>query len=139
METERTSTQEKRRQGGDIMLKLRDFAEFVKSTVTTAIAIVAVMSGSYNFVSDAIDDKIEDVAESIAQKTLEVFKVEDAAFELEKENYKFLTGKEDSIRKQNLELVLKYNEQIVEKYPDKQPMVHWAIDYYKENFVSRLN
>lgn len=71
-------------------------------------------------------------------KTFEVFRVEDAVFELEKENYKYLTGKSDSVRKQNLELILKYQRQVVEKYPDKEPKVRWAIEFYKEHFVNKF-
>ncbi len=139
MGTEHISIHAQTEQGGNIMMQIKTFIEFMKTTLTTAMALIAVMAGSYNFVSDAFDAKIEHIAEQTAIKTFEVFRVEDALFELEKENYKFLTGKSDAIRKQNLELVLKYQRQIVEKYPDKQPQVNWAVKFYQENFVNKFS
>ncbi len=111
----------------------------LKSAVLTGIAFVGILTAGYNYLSDTLEIKMEKIAEQTALKTYEVFQVEDAVYELDKENYKFLTGKSDSIRKQNMELVIRYSSKILKKYPNKGPQIQWALRYYHEHFVENFN
>lgn len=110
--------------------------DFVKSVATTIVAVATVSIGACDYLSDRLDEKIEIMAEQTAIKTFEVFRIEDATFELEKEHDKYLNGKSDSIRKKNLELVLKYRDGILDKHPEQSARLEWAISYYQSRFVN---
>lgn len=109
--------------------------DFIKAVATTATAIAVVITGVANYASDALDNKIQIMAEQTAKKTFQIFKIEDAVFQLQKEHDKFLHGKSDSIRKKNLELVLKYKKGVLDTYPSEISRMRWAEHFYKTHFI----
>lgn len=113
--------------------------KFAQSLATTIIAVTTVIVGASNYLADELDHKIQDVSEQVARKTFEVFRVEDAVFQLDKEHDKFVNGKADSIRKSNLELVLKYKDAMLKTHPNKRLLLAWAERFYKDNFIEKAS
>lgn len=114
---------------------MKEFIDFVKSIATTAIALAVVLAAGYNFVDEQLNEKIRLVSSSVVQETFNMIKIEDAVFQLEKENDKYVRGEFNLIRKQNLEMILKYQDEIEDKYPSKRAKLRWAASYYDNKFV----
>lgn len=114
---------------------MKEFIDFIKSIATTAIALAVVLAAGYNFVDEQLNEKIRLVSSSVVQETFTMIKVEDAVFQLEKENDKYVRGEYNLIRKQNLEVILKYQDEIIEQYPSKRAKLRWAASYYDNKFV----
>lgn len=113
----------------------RSIIEFVKSVATTIVAVATVSIGACDYMSDHLDKKIELMAQQTAIKTFEVFRVEDALFQLKKEHTKYIEGRANQIQKINLELVLKYREGILKTHPEQYARLQWAVAYYQKRYV----
>lgn len=138
MKTEHTSTQGPEKQDGNFVIKTKDLIDLVKTTITTSIALFAVLGGGYSHVSNSLDQKIEEISLRTAKKTFEMFRVDDALYELDKEHGKFLTGDLNSIRQINLEFVLKYQDEILKQHPDRKQKLDWLIKYYQDKYIHKM-
>lgn len=82
-----------------------------------------------------LEEKIQKVARITAHEAYNRIRVDDAVIVLDKAAEKFRSGKSESIRKTNLEQVLKYHDQISEYYPEKRIQLKWCVRYYEKHFV----
>ncbi|MFW0776132.1 MAG: hypothetical protein ACN2B6_00230 [Rickettsiales bacterium] len=110
---------------------LKQGAEAIKSVMVICTALAIVAQPAY----DNLMAEVSTIANKSAVSVMQLMKVEDAKFLLEKAHGKFKSGDMQDIRATNLQKGLTYSDEVIKEYPEMEAIVIWAKTYYSKTFI----